>query len=115
MPRSARRGRRPEAASGGAENRSRLVLILLFWLLVVGAVVVESIFSWPGVGRLLVTAVANRDLAVVQDTVQLIQELKMTEVVETLHQLVLLKVLMVVMDFKLVVIMVVAEVEVQLP
>lgn len=34
--------------------------------LVAGAVVVESIFSWPGVGRLLVSAVANRDLAVVQ-------------------------------------------------
>lgn len=34
--------------------------------LVAGAVVVESIFSWPGVGRLLVTSVANRDLAVVQ-------------------------------------------------
>lgn len=34
--------------------------------LVAGAVVVESIFSWPGVGRLLVMAVANRDLAVVQ-------------------------------------------------
>lgn len=34
--------------------------------LVAGAVVVESIFSWPGVGRLLVGAVANRDLAVVQ-------------------------------------------------
>lgn len=34
--------------------------------LVAGAVVVESVFSWPGVGRLLVTAVANRDLAVVQ-------------------------------------------------
>ncbi|MCC6196186.1 MAG: ABC transporter permease [Burkholderiales bacterium] len=34
--------------------------------LVAGAVVVESVFSWPGVGRLLVVAVANRDLAVVQ-------------------------------------------------
>lgn len=34
--------------------------------LVAGAVVVESVFSWPGVGRLLVNAVANRDLAVVQ-------------------------------------------------
>lgn len=34
--------------------------------LIAGAVVVESVFSWPGVGRLLVTAVANRDLAVVQ-------------------------------------------------
>jgi peptide/nickel transport system permease protein len=34
--------------------------------LIAGAVVVESVFSWPGVGRLLVVAVANRDLAVVQ-------------------------------------------------
>ena len=34
--------------------------------LIAGAVVFESVFSWPGVGRLLVVAVANRDLAVVQ-------------------------------------------------
>ncbi|WP_201305912.1 ABC transporter permease [Roseomonas harenae] len=34
--------------------------------LLAGAVVVESVFSWLGVGRLLVVAVANRDLAVVQ-------------------------------------------------
>jgi peptide/nickel transport system permease protein len=34
--------------------------------LIAGAVVVESVFSWPGVGRLLVVAVANRDLTVVQ-------------------------------------------------
>jgi peptide/nickel transport system permease protein len=34
--------------------------------LLAGAVVVESVFSWPGVGRLLVVAVGNRDLAVVQ-------------------------------------------------
>ncbi len=34
--------------------------------LMAGAVVVESVFSWPGVGRLLVVAVANRDHAVVQ-------------------------------------------------
>ncbi|KAB2690583.1 ABC transporter permease [Brucella pseudogrignonensis] len=34
--------------------------------LIAGAVVVETIFSWPGVGRLLVVSVANRDLAVVQ-------------------------------------------------
>jgi peptide/nickel transport system permease protein len=33
--------------------------------LIAGAVVVESVFSWPGVGRLMVVAVANRDLAVV--------------------------------------------------
>ncbi|WNJ87997.1 ABC transporter permease [Bosea sp. 685] len=34
--------------------------------LIAGAVVVESVFSWPGVGRLLVVSVASRDLAVVQ-------------------------------------------------
>jgi peptide/nickel transport system permease protein len=34
--------------------------------LIAGAVVVESVFSWPGVGRLLVVSVGNRDLAVVQ-------------------------------------------------
>jgi peptide/nickel transport system permease protein len=34
--------------------------------LIAGAVVVETVFSWPGVGRLLVVAVGNRDLAVVQ-------------------------------------------------
>jgi peptide/nickel transport system permease protein len=40
--------------------------------LVAGAVVVESVFSWPGVGRLLVVSVANRDLAVVQAIVLMI-------------------------------------------
>ena len=34
--------------------------------LIAGAVVVETIFSWPGIGRLLIVSVANRDLAVVQ-------------------------------------------------
>ena len=34
--------------------------------LLAGAVVVESVFVWPGLGRLLVVAVGNRDLAVVQ-------------------------------------------------
>lgn len=34
--------------------------------LVAGAVVVETVFSWPGVGSLLVTSVNARDLAVVQ-------------------------------------------------
>jgi len=40
--------------------------------LIAGAVVVESVFSWPGVGRLLVMAVANRDLAVVQSLLLLV-------------------------------------------
>lgn len=40
--------------------------------LIAGAVVVESVFSWPGVGRLLVIAVSNRDLAVVQTILLLV-------------------------------------------
>lgn len=40
--------------------------------LVAGGVVTESVFAWPGLGRLLVTSVANRDLAVVQIIVMLI-------------------------------------------
>ncbi len=41
--------------------------------LVVGTgVVTETIFAWPGVGRLLVVSVAQRDLAVVQTIVLLI-------------------------------------------
>lgn len=40
--------------------------------LVAGAVVVESVFSWPGIGRLLVSSVASRDLAVVQTILLLI-------------------------------------------
>lgn len=40
--------------------------------LIAGAVVVESVFSWPGIGRLLVMAVANRDLAVVQSLLLLV-------------------------------------------
>jgi peptide/nickel transport system permease protein len=31
-----------------------------------GAVVVEEIFAWPGMGRLLIVAVAQRDIPVVQ-------------------------------------------------
>lgn len=39
---------------------------------VAGAVVVESVFSWPGIGRLLVASVTSRDLAVVQVILMLI-------------------------------------------
>ena len=40
--------------------------------LIAGAVVVESVFSWPGIGYLLISAVANRDLAVVQSILLLV-------------------------------------------
>ena len=31
-----------------------------------GSVITETVFAWPGVGRLLVTSVSDRDLAIVQ-------------------------------------------------
>ena len=34
--------------------------------LIGGSVITETVFAWPGVGRLLVTSVGSRDLAVVQ-------------------------------------------------
>jgi len=34
--------------------------------LLAGAVVTESVFSWPGLGQLIVTSVSSRDVAVVQ-------------------------------------------------
>lgn len=42
------------------------VIGLMLGTLIAGAVVVESVFAWPGVGRLLISAVANRDLMIVQ-------------------------------------------------
>jgi peptide/nickel transport system permease protein len=57
--------------------------------LIAGAVVVESVFSWPGVGRLLVVAVANRDLAVVQCVLLLVAATMVTSnlVVDLLYGL----------------------------
>jgi len=40
--------------------------------LIGGALVTETVFAWPGVGRLLVAAVSGRDLAVVQAIVLLV-------------------------------------------
>lgn len=42
------------------------VLGLRFVSYVGGSVITENVFAWPGLGRLTVQAVANRDLAVVQ-------------------------------------------------
>jgi peptide/nickel transport system permease protein len=38
----------------------------IFASLITGAVVLEIVFAWPGVGRLMVTAVSGRDFPVVQ-------------------------------------------------
>ena len=39
---------------------------LQFGALLAGAIVTETIFSWPGVGRLTISAISNRDYALVQ-------------------------------------------------
>jgi peptide/nickel transport system permease protein len=38
----------------------------IFASLITGAVILETVFAWPGVGRVMVTAVAGRDFPVVQ-------------------------------------------------
>jgi ABC-type dipeptide/oligopeptide/nickel transport system permease component len=42
------------------------LLGLQFGALLSGAIVTEMIFSWPGIGRLTVSAISNRDYALVQ-------------------------------------------------
>lgn len=42
------------------------VIGLQFGALLAGAIVTEKIFSWPGLGRLTVDAISNRDYALVQ-------------------------------------------------
>jgi ABC-type dipeptide/oligopeptide/nickel transport system permease component len=42
------------------------VIGLQFGSLLSGAIVTETIFSWPGIGRLTISAISNRDYALVQ-------------------------------------------------
>jgi peptide/nickel transport system permease protein len=42
------------------------ILGLEFAKLLGGAVVIETVFAWPGVGRLIIEAVSNRDYPIVQ-------------------------------------------------
>jgi peptide/nickel transport system permease protein len=48
------------------------VLGIQFGHLLGGAVIVESVFAWPGVGRLVLQAVLNRDYLLVQGTLLLL-------------------------------------------
>jgi peptide/nickel transport system permease protein len=49
-----------------ALNPVLTVLGLQFGSLLSGAIVTETIFSWPGLGRLTLSAISNRDYALVQ-------------------------------------------------
>ncbi|HVJ05719.1 MAG TPA: nickel ABC transporter permease [Candidatus Saccharimonadales bacterium] len=42
------------------------VIGLQFGALLAGAIVTETIFSWPGIGRLTISAISNRDYSLVQ-------------------------------------------------
>lgn len=48
------------------------LLGLSFGSMLSGAVIVETVFGWPGVGRYLVTGISNRDFPVVQGAVLVI-------------------------------------------
>jgi ABC-type dipeptide/oligopeptide/nickel transport system permease component len=54
-----------------------------FGALLGGAVLTETVFSWPGIGRYLVTAVLDRDLYVVQNVLLLVILLVVTVVFVT--------------------------------
>ncbi|MFN8591885.1 MAG: ABC transporter permease [Thermomicrobiales bacterium] len=47
------------------------IMAIQFGQLLGGAVVTESVFGWPGLGRLILDAIANRDYLVVQSTMLL--------------------------------------------
>jgi peptide/nickel transport system permease protein len=71
------KGQRPVQALRRHGTRNALIPVLtVFGLelagLIVGAIVVENVFTLPGVGLVLVNAVSNRDLITVQDIVLLI-------------------------------------------
>jgi ABC-type dipeptide/oligopeptide/nickel transport system permease component len=48
------------------------VLALQFGSLLTGAIITEQIFSWPGLGRLLLTSISNRDYPQVQASILVI-------------------------------------------
>ncbi len=51
------------------------VIGLQFGQLLAGAVLTETVFSWPGVGRLLVTSILSRDFPMVQATLVIVATL----------------------------------------
>ena len=62
---------RAEDGHGGFDEATATITVLGLQLggLLAGAVVTETIFAWPGVGRLLVQAIGARDYPLVQGCV----------------------------------------------
>lgn len=62
--------RRPKRILGHAVPNAAIPIVTLLGFrlgdMIAGSVVVEAVFAWPGVGRLLVNAVTARELAIVQ-------------------------------------------------
>ena len=48
------------------------IVALQFGSMLGGSIVTETVFSWPGIGQVIVTAILNRDYPVVQATVFMI-------------------------------------------
>jgi ABC-type dipeptide/oligopeptide/nickel transport system permease component len=48
------------------------IIGLQFGTLLGGAVITETVFAWPGIGRLLVDSISYRDYPVIQGTVLVI-------------------------------------------
>ena len=61
--------RRPPRAAQCAAAGDLSVIGLRFGALLGGAVLVESIFAWPGLGQLTITAISQRDLPLIQGIV----------------------------------------------
>ena len=55
-----------------ALNPVLTVVGLQFGALLAGAIVTETIFSWPGIGRLTITAIGSRDYYLVQGCILMI-------------------------------------------
>ena len=56
----------PAITMGGSLAAILTVVGLQFGALLAGAIVTETIFSWPGIGRLTIQAIGNRDYYLVQ-------------------------------------------------
>ena len=70
--RVARRGRRPRTRLRNSLIPLVTIVALQFGAVLTGAVITETIFAWPGIGRLLIQSIGFRDYPMVQGCILLI-------------------------------------------